>query len=98
MVTVDVTFVNETKTTALKFNGGNFSGNGEMRVNCDNNTLVSVNGTLYKEGNYAGNFSSSMNEVDGNLKVNISGVDASNIAEVAEVVNGIVDKIKASLV
>jgi hypothetical protein len=89
-----VTIKNVVRVAAFELESGKYKGNGEARID-DNNTVLSVNGTLYAEGNYAGNFSSSRNEIESALKLNISGVDAEHIAEVAEVVNGVVADIVA---
>lgn len=89
-----VTIKNVVRVAAFELESGKYKGNGEARIS-DDNTILSVNGTLYAEGNYAGNFSSSRNEIEGTLKLNISGVDAEHIAEVAEVVNGVVADITA---
>lgn len=87
-----VTIKNTVRLVSFDFEQGTFKGNGEARISEDN-TILSVNGTLYAEGNYAGNFSSSRNEIENTLKLNISGVDAEHIAEVAEVVNGVVGEL-----
>ena len=87
-----VTIKNVVRVAAFELESGKFKGNGETRISEDN-TILSVNGTLYAEGNYAGNFSSSRNEIGGTLKLNISGVDAEHIAEVAEVVNSVVGEL-----
>ena len=89
-----VTIKNVVRVAAFELESGKYKGNGEARID-DNNTVLSVNGTLYAEGKYAGNFSSSRNEIESALKLNISGVDAEHIAEVAEVVNGVVADIVA---
>lgn len=88
-----VTIKNTVRLVSFDFEQGTFKGNGEARVNADN-TLQQINGTIYTEGGvYAGNFSSSRNEIEGTLKLNISGVDAEHIAEVAEAVNGVVGEV-----
>lgn len=89
-----VTIKNVVRVAAFELESGAYKGNGEARI-ADDNTILSVNGTLYAEGKYAGNFSSSRNEIESALKLNISGVDAEHIAEVAEVVNGVVADIVA---
>ena len=81
-----VTIKNTVRLVSFDFEQGTFKANGEARVNADN-TLQQINGTIYTEGGvYAGNFSSLKSE-DGNMKLNISGVDATHLAEIAEVVN-----------
>lgn len=87
-----VTIKNVVRVAAFELESGKFKGNGEARISEDN-TILSVNGTLYAEGNYAGNFSSFRNEIESTLKFNISGVDAEHIAEVAEVVNDVVGEL-----
>lgn len=87
-----VTIKNTVRLVSFDFEQGTFKGNGEARISEDN-TILSVNGTLYADGNYAGNFSSFRNEIDSTLKLNISGVDAEHIAEVAEVVNDVVGEL-----
>lgn len=88
-----VTIKNTTKLVNFEFEQATFKGNGEARVNADN-TLQQISGTIYTGGGvYAGNFSSFRNEIEGTLKLNISGVDAEHIAEVAEAVNGVVGEL-----
>lgn len=67
--------------------------NGEARL-AGNKEIQQVNGTIYKDGAYAGSFSSSPS-TEGELKMNISGVSAENLSAVAEMVNAIAVEVKA---
>lgn len=93
MITVKITTEAEVRTIPFSFDGETFKGNGEVRIS--NNAIKQVNGTLYKSGAYAGNFSSS-NMIEGEeLKFNINGVVSEDLAKVAELVNGISAELKA---
>lgn len=83
-----------TKTTreAFEFENEAYKGNGHVEVD-NNNKISQVNGTIYKDGAYAGSFSS--HQVENNeLKLNINGVSAENLASVAEIVNSVSSELK----
>ena len=93
MITVKITTEAEVRTIPFSFDNETFKGNGEVRIS--NNAIKQVNGTLYKGGAYAGNFSSS-NMIEGEeSKFNINGVASEDLAQVAELVNGISVELKA---
>lgn len=93
MITVKITTETEVRTIPFSFDNETFKGNGEVRIS--NDAIKQVNGTLYKGGAYAGNFSSS-NSIEGEeLKFNINGVASEDLAKVAELVNGISAELKS---
>lgn len=83
----------EVRLASFEFENEAYKGNGEARI-AENNEIQQVNGTIYKDGAYAGSFSSSPS-TEGDLKMNISGVSAENLSAVAEMVNAIAVDIKA---
>ena len=89
-----ITIKNVVRAASFEFENDGFKGNGEARID-DQNVIKQVNGTLYKSGAYAGNFSSN-NGVEGEeLKFNINSVASEDLAQVAELVNGISVELKA---
>lgn len=89
-----ITIKSEVRVASFEFESEGFKCNGEARI-ADDNAIKQVNGTLYKGGAYAGNFSSN-NVVEGEeLKFNINGVASEDLAKVAELVNGISAELKA---
>lgn len=97
MITVKITTEAEVRTIPFSFDNETFKGNGEVRIS--NNAIKQVYGTLHKNGAYAGSFSSQMMvEGDSDLKYNINGVASEDLAQVAELVNGISADIKAKIV
>ena len=89
-----ITIKSVVRVASFEFENETFKGNGEARIT-DDNAIKQVNGTLYKGGTYAGNFSSN-NDVEGEeLKFNINGVASENLAQVAELVNNILAELKA---
>ena len=83
----------EVRLASFEFENEAYKGNGEARI-AENNKIQQVNGTIYKDGAYAGSFSSSPS-TEGELKMNISGVSAENLSAVAEMVNAIAVEVKA---
>jgi hypothetical protein len=89
-----ITIKSVVRVASFEFESETFKGNGEARID-DQNAIKQVNGTLYKGGAYAGNFSSN-NGVEGEeLKFNINGVASEDLAKVAELVNDISVELKA---
>ena len=89
-----ITIKSVVRVASFEFENEGFKGNGEARID-DHNTIKQVNGTLYKNGAYAGSFSSN-NMIEGEeLKFNINGVASDDLAKVAELVNGISVELKA---
>lgn len=89
-----ITIKSEVRVASFEYEKEIFKSNGEARIT-DDKAIKQVNGTLYKGGAYAGNFSSN-NGVEGEeLKFNINGVASEDLAQVAELVNGISAELKA---
>lgn len=89
-----ITIKSVVRAVSFEFENEELKGNGEARID-DQNAIKQVNGTLYKGGAYAGNFSSN-NDVEGEeLKFNINGVASEDLAQVAEVVNNISAELKS---
>ena len=89
-----ITIKNVVRIASFEFENEGVKGNGEARID-DQNAIKQVNGTLYKNGAYAGSFSSN-NMIEGEeLKFNINGVASEDLAQVAELVNGISAELKA---
>lgn len=89
-----ITVKSVVRAASFEFENDGFKGNGEARID-DQNAIKQVNGTLYKNGTYAGSFSSN-NMIEGEeLKFNINGVASEDLAKVAELVNGISTELKA---
>ena len=89
-----ITIKSVVRAASFEFENEGFKGNGEARID-DKNVIRQVNGTLYKNGAYAGNFSSNNDIEGGELKFNINGVASEDLAKVAELVNGISAELKA---
>ena len=88
-----ITVKSVVRVASFEFENEGFKGNGEARID-DQNAIKQVNGTLYKNGAYAGSFSSN-NMIEGEeLKFNINGVASEDLAQVAELVNGISAELK----
>ena len=88
-----ITVKSVVRVASFEFENETFKGVGEARID-DQNTIKQVNGTLYKNGAYAGSFSSN-NMIEGEeLKFNINGVASEDLAKVAELVNGISAELK----
>ncbi|MEE0914879.1 MAG: hypothetical protein U0L45_00055 [Alistipes sp.] len=83
---------NTVKLVAFELENGDYRLNGEARVT-DDNAIQQINGTIYKDGVYAGNFST--HNADGELKYSLSAVSADNLASVAELVNPIAASLTA---
>ena len=89
-----ITVKSEVRAASFEFESEGFKGNGEARID-DQNAIKQVNGTLYKKGAYAGSFSSN-NMIEGEeLKFNINGVASEDLAQAAELVNNILEELKA---
>ena len=89
-----ITIKSVVRVASFEFENEPFKGNGEARID-DQNAIKQVNGTLYKNGAYAGSFSSN-NMIEGEeLKFNINGVASEDLAKVAELVNGISAELKS---
>ena len=89
-----ITVKSVVRVASFEFENEGFKGNGEARID-DQNTVKQVNGSLYKNGAYAGSFSSN-NMIEGEeLKFNINGVASEDLAKVAELVNGISAELKS---
>jgi hypothetical protein len=89
-----ITIKSEVRVASFEFESETFKGNGEARID-DQNTIKQVNGILYKNGAYAGSFSSN-NMIEGEeLKFNINGVASEDLAKVAELVNNISAELKS---
>lgn len=88
-----ITIKSVVRVASFEFENEVFKGNGEARID-DQNAIRQVNGTLYKGGAYAGNFSSNDMIAGEDLKFNINGVASEDLAQVAELVNGISAELK----
>lgn len=89
-----ITIKSVVRVASFEFENETFKGNGEARID-DQNAIKQVNGTLCKNGAYAGSFSSN-NMIEGEeLKFNINGVASEDLAKVAELVNGISAELKS---
>ena len=89
-----ITIKSVVRVASFEFENEVFKGNGEARID-DKNVIKQVNGTFYKGGAYAGNFSSDNGVEDGKLKFSINGVAPENLAQAAELVNSISAELKA---
>ena len=89
-----ITIKSVVRVASFEFENDGFKGNGEARID-DQNTIKQVNGTLYKNGTYAGSFSSNDMIEGEELKFNINGVASEDLAQVAELVNGISTEMEA---
>lgn len=89
-----ITIKSVVRTASFEFENDGFKGNGEARID-DQNVIKQVNGSLYKNGAYAGSFSSNDMIAGEDLKFNINGVASEDLAKVAELVNGISAELKA---
>lgn len=89
-----ITIKSVARVASFEFENEGFKGNGEARID-DNNVIKQVNGTLYKNGAYAGSFSSNDMIAGEELKFNINGVVSEDLAKVAELVNGISAELKS---
>ena len=89
-----ITIKSVVRVASFEFENEGFKGNGEARID-DQNAIKQVNGTLYKNGAYAGSFSSN-NMIEGEeLKFNINGVSSEDLAQAAESVNNILEELRA---
>ena len=89
-----ITIKSVVRVASFEFENEGFKGNGEARID-DQNVIKQVNGILYKNGDYAGSFSSN-NMIEGEeLKFNINGVASEDLAQVAELVNSISAELKS---
>lgn len=88
-----ITIKNVVRAASFEFENESFRGNGEARID-DQNVIKQVNGSLYKNGAYAGSFSSNDMIAGEDLKFNINGVASEDLAQVAELVNGISAELK----
>ena len=89
-----ITIKSVVRVASFEFENEGFKGNGEARID-DQNAIKQVNGSLYKNGDYAGSFSSN-NMIEGEeLKFNINGVASEDLAQAAELVNNILEELKA---
>lgn len=89
-----ITIKSVVRVASFEFENEGFKGNGEARID-EQNVIRQVNGALYKNGVYAGSFSSN-NMIEGEeLKFNINGVASEDLAQVAELVNNILVELKA---
>lgn len=88
-----ITIKSVVRVASFEFENEGFKGNGEARID-DQNAINQVNGTLYKNGSYAGSFSSNNMIAGEELKFNINGVASEDLAKVAELVNGISAELK----
>lgn len=88
-----ITIKSVVRVASFEFENEGFKGNGEARID-DQNTIKQVTGSLYKNGAYAGSFSSNDMIAGEGLKFNINGVVSEDLAKVAELVNGISAELK----
>lgn len=88
-----ITIKSEVRVASFEFENEGFKGNGEARID-DQNAIKQVNGILYKNGAYAGSFSSNNMIAGEELKFNINGVASEDLAQAAELVNGISAELK----
>lgn len=88
-----ITIKSVVRAASFEFENDGFKGNGEARID-DQNVIKQVNGSLYKNGAYAGSFSSNDMIAGEDLKFNINGVASEDLAQVAELVNGISAELK----
>lgn len=91
-----VTIKNTVRLVSFDFEQGTFKGNGEARINADN-ALQQINGAIYKDSQFAGNFTSYL-VTDGELKFGLSSVSADELAPIAELVNSVVENLKEQLI
>lgn len=89
-----ITIKSVVRVASFEFENEGFKGNGEARID-DQNAIKQVNGTLYKNGAYAGSFSSNDMIAGEELKFNINGVVSEDLAKVAELVNNISAELKS---
>lgn len=89
-----ITIKSVVRVASFEFENEGFKGNGEARID-DNNVIKQVNGTLYKNGAYAGSFSSDNGVEGGKLKFSINGVTPEDLAQAAELVNNILEELKS---
>lgn len=89
-----ITIKSVVRAASFEFENEGFKGNGEARID-DQNVIKQVNGSLYKNGAYAGSFSSNDMIAGEDLKFNINGVASEDLAQVAELVNGISAELKS---
>lgn len=89
-----ITIKSVVRAASFEFESEGFKGNGEARID-DQNVIKQVNGSLYKNGDYAGSFSSNNMIAGEELKFNINGVASEDLAQVAELVNNISAELKA---
>ena len=89
-----ITIKNVVRAASFEFENEGFKGNGEARID-DQNVIKQVNGSLYKNGAYAGSFSSNDMIAGEDLKFNINGVVSEDLAKAAELVNGISAELKS---
>ena len=89
-----ITIKSVVRAASFEFENDGFKGNGEARID-DQNVIKQVNGSLYKNGAYAGSFSSNDMIEGEELKFNINGVASEDLAKVAELDNGISAEMKA---
>lgn len=89
-----ITIKSVVRVASFEFENEGFKGNGEARID-DQNTIKQVNGTLYKNGAYAGSFSSNNMIAGEELKFNINGVASEDLAQAAELVNNILEELKS---
>ena len=89
-----ITIKSVVRVASFEFESEGFKGNGEARID-DQNAIKQVNGSLYKNGDYAGSFSSNNMIAGEELKFNINGVASEDLAQAAELVNNILEELKA---
>ena len=89
-----ITIKSVVRVASFEFENEGFKGNGEARID-DQNAIKQVNGSLYKNGDYAGSFSSNNMIAGEELKFNINGVASEDLAQAAELVNNILEELKA---
>lgn len=87
---------NTVKLVTFETENGDYRLTGEARVTIDN-AIQQINGTIYKDSQFAGNLTSYL-VADGELKFGLSSVSADQLAPIAELVNSVVANLKEQLI
>lgn len=91
--TATINFSNEKKTGAFEYKDGSYTVNGNATANLADNVLQNASGQISKGEEFVGNFYA--NKVGDEMKVNISEVDATDLATVSPVVTACIAKVAA---
>lgn len=91
--TPTINFSNEKKTGAFEYKDGSYTVNGNATANLADNVLQNASGQIRKGEEFVGNFYA--NKVGDEMKVNISEVDATDLATVSPIVTACIAKVAA---